>query len=177
MQNNNIEIYVANLAAYNAGILKGEWFRLPMRMEEIFFAIFDEDELDDKGAPHSDWAIHDYVAPFRIHEMDDIEDLNEIAERFETLSDDEVKTVGEIYDAGIAVSLMDAADKIEDCIFYSDCDNMGDVAYDHHENTGLLNEVPEPFERYIDWDKLGRDMEIEGQFFELDNGMIVEVVQ
>lgn len=177
MQNNNIEIYVANLAAYNAGILKGAWFSLPMPMEEIFFTIFDEDERDNKGNPHGDWAIHDYVAPFRIEETDDIESLNEMAERFENLSEDEIKTVGEMYDRGVAVSLMDAADKIEDCIFHPDCHDMGDVAYETHQETGLLGNIPEHFQFYIDWEKLGRDMEIEGTFFELDSGMIVEVVE
>lgn len=73
---NDFKVYVANLSAYNSGELKGEWFTLPVDMEEVYDAIFDEDELDEQGNPHGDWAIHDYdfPIPFKVKEFDSIED-------------------------------------------------------------------------------------------------------
>lgn len=76
-----LKIYIANLGKYNEGILKGEWFTLPVDMDEVFQAIFDESELDENGQPHGDYAIHDYELPFNIGEHENIDKLNEIAEQ------------------------------------------------------------------------------------------------
>lgn len=74
-----MRIYVANLSAYNAGILKGEWFDLPVEWEEVVQEIFDEHEIDEYGNPYGDYAIHDYELPFDVHEYQSINSINEIA--------------------------------------------------------------------------------------------------
>src|SRR5690625_232130 len=74
-----LKIYVGNLGAYNAGILKGEWFTLPVEEKDVFDEIFDKHELDEHGNRMGDWAIFDYELPFRISEHESIANLNEIA--------------------------------------------------------------------------------------------------
>lgn len=81
-------VYVADLEAYNSGVLKGEWIDLPM----------DEEELNEVLARHSnnfntDWAIHDYENELglTIHEYANIYELNELAESLQSLSREEQK--------------------------------------------------------------------------------------
>lgn len=76
----DMKIYVANLAKYNNMETSGEWFDLPVDMEEVYETIFDEDELDENGQPYGDYAIHDYELPFEISEQENIDNLNEFAE-------------------------------------------------------------------------------------------------
>ncbi|NCB82667.1 MAG: antirestriction protein ArdA, partial [Bacilli bacterium] len=71
-----INIWVSNLGKYNEGILQGAWFTLPTEMSEIRKKI----GLNER---YEEWAIHDYEAPFKISEYDDIGTLNEIAELIE----------------------------------------------------------------------------------------------
>lgn len=81
-----MRVYIANLGAYNAGELKGNWFDLPVEIEEVYQEIFDEHELDENGSPLGDFAIHDYELPFDISEYESIDTLNRIAEELEGVS-------------------------------------------------------------------------------------------
>lgn len=176
MNENKIRIYVANLRAYNEGELKGAWFTLPEDLETIFQTIFSPDELDENGQPYGDWAIHDYEAPFSISEYDSIDDLNEIAEKLQSLDDDQAEVAGELYEQGVAVDMLAACEiAIEGCIYYYGCKDMGDIAMERALDCGDIDEN-HPLFNYIDWDRVGRDMEINGTFFELSNGTWVEVI-
>lgn len=81
-----MRIYIANLGAYNNGELKGDWFDLPVDMEEVNETIFEPHELDENGQPMGDFAIHDYELPFEISEYESIDTLNRIAEELEGVS-------------------------------------------------------------------------------------------
>lgn len=93
----SIRIYVANLRAYNEGELKGDWFDLPVDPTEVYKKIFDEDEFDEQGNPMYDWAIHDYEAPFDIHEYASIQKLSEIVEELEITSNYEEVVIEDNY--------------------------------------------------------------------------------
>lgn len=80
-----MKIYVENLKAYNEGYSRGEWFNLPVDIKEVYYTIFNEDELDEHGLPKYDWAIHDYELPFEISEYESIELLNNMAEELEDI--------------------------------------------------------------------------------------------
>ncbi len=74
---------------------------------------------------------------------------------------------------------LEVFDVIEDhdYMIYDNCNNMGDVAYevvhecyyDMFKNDSILT-------RYFDYDAFGRDLEIEGTFFEFNNGY-VEIIK
>lgn len=57
---------------------------------------------------------------------------------------------------------------------WNDCINMADVAATMVEEYGYLNNVPENLHCYIDFEKWGRDLAIEGTFLEGD-GFFVEI--
>ncbi len=68
-----MQIYIADLAAYNAGYLKGEWVQLPTEEDEIS-DIIQRQSQNEK----SDYAIHDWELPFEISEYTDPIKINEI---------------------------------------------------------------------------------------------------
>lgn len=45
-------------------------------------------------------------------------------------------------------------------------DSLGDFAHDLHEETGT--QIPDALSNYIDWDALGRDIELNGEVFTLE---------
>lgn len=75
-----MKVYIANLGKYNEGELVGEWFDLPVDMDEVYEIVFEPHELDKNGQPLGDYAIHDYELPFEISEHESIQNLNEVAE-------------------------------------------------------------------------------------------------
>jgi len=167
-----INIYVANLGKYNEGILQGEWFTLPASLEEIA-------EKIGLNAQYEEYAIHDYEAPFKIEEYTSIDKLNEVAEMLEGMAEYEIKAVGELLELGFVSDYEDAVQLVKDgaVTFFHDCYNMADVAYAWYEETGQMENIPSNLINYIDWDAVGRDMEINGTFAYLGNGIYMEVLQ
>lgn len=158
----SINIYFANLGKYTEGELVGEWFSLPVDFEEVAQAI-------GLNANYEEYAIHDFEAPFHIGEYESLDKLNKIAEVFEGKNEIEIKALCYLVDNGYVNDFEEAESKlIEDCLWYDDCRDMGEVAEQYAEETGLLDAMPENLRYYFDFDALGRDMAIEGDFVELE---------
>ncbi len=68
-----MQIYIADLSAYNAGYLKGEWVQLPTEEDEINDVL-----LRQSQNGKSDYAIHDWELPFKISEYTNPLKINEI---------------------------------------------------------------------------------------------------
>lgn len=175
-----IKIYVANLGKYNEGKLVGQWFTLPHDLEDIRVKIgvahYNEDGdfipyVEDGIYMYEEWAIHDYEAPFTIKEYDSIDRLNEIATELGNAKIDDC-----ILEAIIScVSDIDEALEIisnQDYRTYDECSDMGEVAHQYYDETGLLDDIEKVINsNYIDWDAIGRDMELEGSFEYYSDGM------
>lgn len=166
-----IKIYVANLGAYNNGELRGAWFTLPTPLKEIFKVVFKADELDEYGNPHGDYAIHDYEASFKIHEYSSIERLNEVAEMFDSLSDEDVELIIELKNQGVIDNLLDGQHELDKVIRYDGCENMSDVAQLHLENQYNNEQHPLVF-RHFNYQSYGEEIESSGTFFYLNNSIV-----
>lgn len=75
-----MQIYIADLNAYNSGNLKGEWIELPTKNKKIQEVI-----LRQSKNGQSDFAIHDYELPFEIGEYTDPIKVNKLCETIESL--------------------------------------------------------------------------------------------
>ncbi len=157
---NPIRIYVACLAAYNNGHLHGVWIDATQGESHIW------DKTRDmlKGSPipnAEEWAIHDYEgfegAP--IGEYTSFETVEERAQFIE----DHGELGGKIL-AECAGCMGDAATKFDNYI--GKYDSLEDYAREYIEQT--LTEVPPSLEYYIDYESMGRDMEINGQVTTID---------
>lgn len=168
-----IKIYIANLGKYNEGELVGEWVTLPATEEELQ-DVFRRIKLDDR---YEEYAIHDYEAPFEIHEYTSVYRLNELAWQLEELEDYQKKEV-ELLLATNELTLEEALDAVQGqgiaYRIYHNCSSMADVAYEIYEEADM---IPDKLQYYIDWDRLGRDLEIEGEFHYVGNDVYVELIR
>jgi antirestriction protein len=152
-------IYVADLAAYNNGILHGEWIDASLEPSEIREKIsFMLARSPLEGA--EEYAIHDYegFGQYAISEYEGIDEVSQVAkfiaefpnfgaELLNTFSDiDEARTAADEAYAGCYASLEDYAQEL----------------------TEQTSEVPKHLEFYIDYDKMGRDMEMSGEIFTIE---------
>lgn len=158
----DIQIYVACLAAYNNGYLHGKWIDATQELDDIWSEV----KAMLKASPVSDaeeYAIHDYEGfqGYGVGEYEGIERVHEIATYLEER--------GEIAGAVLEhyCGDIDCATKaIEED--YSGCfESLGDYA---EELTTDTSEVPKHLEFYIDFERMGRDMEMSGDIYTIETG-------
>lgn len=149
-----IRIYVADLAAYNAGKLHGVWIDATKDIDEIWEDV--NAMLAASPEPLAEeYAIHDHEGfeAYGLSEYEGLERASEIA----CFIEEHGKIAGELlsYFGG---DLEEAKRMIEEN--YSGLwDSLEDYARDLTEQT---SEIPEHLEHYIDYEKMGRDMELSG---------------
>lgn len=153
-----IEAYVTNLGKYNEGELLGKWIDLPIDDEE-FEEVLQEIGVD--GENYEEYFFTDYsynnVEDLNLSEHENIEDLNEIAEQLENLSDYEL----DAFNAIVQHFGVDYALKfdIDNYSFYPDITNdeelgryyVDEVYCDDIKTGSALYD-------YIDYESLGFDM-------------------
>ncbi len=154
-------IWVGCLAAYNAGHLHGRWID-----------VTDTDDIwetvramlaDSPEANAGEWSIFDY-------EGFDGAEVSESAgfDRVCVLAD----YIGEHGELGgkllehFGQDLDEAHAAFED--YAGEHKNLGDFATDFTEETGT--EIPESLALYIDYDAMGRDMELGGDIYTVETG-------
>ena len=168
----NIKIYLTNLGKYTESELVGEWLELPATAEEIA----DCKKRIGINAQYEEWFITDYecnVKGITVGEYDNLEELNKLAQ---TLADfDEYRAHVFGWYIGNGYNLEDAIDYSEDHTVYEDCTDMSDVAYYVAESMGYLDEMPEHLRYYFDYERFGRDLEIEGNYTWFNYNTCIEI--
>ena len=168
-----MNIYLTNLGKYNEGELIGEWVELPISNEELQ-EVFKRIGINEE---YEEYFITDYECDFyEVGEYENIDTLNEIAERLDELNETESKIVKAMM-SECGYTLDEAIEKVNngDYMIYSDCNDMTDVAYQVVENCGYLNNVPETVSRYFDYESFGRDLGIEGTYIFTDDNEAIEI--
>lgn len=184
-----LKVFITNLGKYNEGELVGKWVELPVYDDELA-EILDEIQIchDDVkyynsvGSPYEEIFITDYecddIPDLKIDEYASIDELNELEEDLESLSEDEIDAINIIVnEAGDTVE--EAMDIVNENNYriYFDCYDMTDVAYVFVDECGYLDDAPEMLARYFDYEAFGRDLETGGHFYFGDNGVCVEVMK
>lgn len=168
-----MNIYLTNLGKYNEGELVGEWVQLPISNEELQ-KVFERIGINKE---YEEYFITDYECDFyEIGEYESISTLNEMAEKFDDLNEEQEQVV-KVLMSECGYDLDGAIEKAEsgDYRIYTDCNDMTDVAYAVVEECDYLRNVPETVARYFDYEAFGRDLGIEGSFHFLDNGDCIEI--
>lgn len=169
--NTIVTIFVTNLGKYTEGELVGMWLPLPASQEAITEAL-EKIGINDR---YEEYFITDYESDIlEVKEYSNINRLNEQAEMLAELDEYEMEIVEAMLHEGY--TLEEALDKKDDCIVYSDCSDMTDVAMQYVAETGMLDNVPETISRYFDYEALGRDMSFEGQYVFTDQGNCVQIL-
>ena len=159
---NEIRIYVADLAAYNAGRLHGVWINATDEIEEL------QEQINKmlESSPEEfaeEYAIHDYegFAGYCFGEYEGIEAAHEIACFIE-----EYPEIGGELLNNFGGDLEDARKAAEEnyCGCYK---SLADYAEELTEET---TQIPENLSFYIDYERMGRDMELNGDIYTIETG-------
>ncbi len=155
-----IRIYVACLASYNNGRLHGVWIDALEDIDDI------QDQINEmlESSPEPDaeeWAVHDYegFGGYQLSEYEDIGTIHEIA----CFIDDYPDIAGELLNH-FGGHIEDAKKAAEEN--YSGCyASLADYAQELTEET---SQIPEHLAFYINYEKMGRDMEMSGDIFTIE---------
>lgn len=152
-------IYVACLAAYNAGCLHGRWIDAAQDVE----AIKREVRAMLAASPERDaeeWAIHDYegFGELRLSEWEGFERVSELATFIE-----EHTHLGRALLEHFCGDVDEAEAALEN---YSGChQSLADYAQELTEETTT---IPDLLRHYIDYEAMARDMELNGDVFTIE---------
>lgn len=154
-------VYVADLAAYNQGTLYGAWIDLLIDMDCI------QEKIKEmlEGSPivgAEEYAIHDHegFCGYSVGEFDAIEDLQEVA----ILLSEFTEFGGALLNL---VSNLEEARKIAEDGYCGRYDSLAHYAQELTEESG---DVPDHLAPYIDYESMGRDMELNGDLIVIEIG-------
>jgi len=150
-QETEIRIYVACLASYNNGVLHGEWIDAAEGIDSIWKNV-NQMLLCSPAEYAEEWAIHDYdgFGDIRISEYEDLDSVAEYAEFIEKHGD-----LGAMLIAYFG-NLEDAQKAMSDN-YAGQYESLSDYA---EQLTEEITQIPSSLRYYIDYEKMGRDLEI-----------------
>lgn len=172
-----LNIFINTWGNYNEnGADGGEWITLPMDAEELTETM--ERIAAAMGDSDPEWFVNDYewtteVEPFEVHEMDNIERLNERLEEISDLRDYELEEIAAAVEA-FGYTFEEAMDRRQrGCFtFYPETD-LEDVAYELVNECYFTKGTPEIFTRYFDYKAFARDLRFDG-YTETKYGVICD---
>lgn len=160
-----VNIYIANLNAYNSGRLFGAWLSLPATESQIkkVFELLKFDSYDNE------FAIHDFESDLgiEIKEYTNIYDLNTLVDEISDLDEYDIEVLKAHIEA-TGDDIKTALERYQNDIYYSGAELI-DVAYDYVENSGV--NIPDFIANYIDYEAIARDLRFDG-YTETENGVI-----
>ncbi len=158
----DIRIYVADLAAYNNGKLHGVWINATDDLDDIQEQVNQMLAKSPEGFAE-EYAIHDYEGfeGYALGEYEGLKSAHEIACFIEEYPDFAGKLLnnfgGDIDEAKTA-----AEDNYSGCY-----KSLADFAEEMTEGT---IQIPDNLAYYIDYERMGRDMELSGDIYTIETG-------
>ena len=178
-----LSVFITDLAAYNAGSLVGQWVTLPIgkfELSQIISEILTEGEEITGEENHEEIFITDYEWSLMtegirdIGEYEDVYKLNREAFLLSELDKDELKAVSFLLNQGITTDIKDAIEKADDVTIHHN-QNLSDVAYDLLQECYRVDDLPPIIANNIDYDRIARDLEYDGTYWEI-GGDVYEYV-
>jgi antirestriction protein len=177
-------IYVADLAAYNNGVLHGEWIDAEQSTDDIAAEI--AAMLAKSPIPGAEeYAIHDFegFGSLKIDEYDSVDHVAVLAALYRDHGDPFAVWY---LDNGSNFDRVDY-DELDDAFlsaFVGEYDDAADFAYRLYEDTGCVctaigsaeidRKTANVIESYLDWEAIGRDLLMDGYYScEIDGKLYV----
>lgn len=155
-------IYVACLAAYNAGKLHGVWIDADQSVDDLNEAV--QQMLARSPKPGAEeWAIHDYenFGDVTIGEHESLELVSELA-RFLSEHDGvgaaAYNHFGDLDEARRAMAEQ----------YQGTWSSLADWAEEFLKDSGQLSNVPDALLPYVDFEKYADDLELSGDIFSIE---------
>jgi antirestriction protein len=116
------------------------------------------------------------MAPCKLTNYENFDQMNEVAE---ILEDEEyhpaIHYLGELVSYGFFSNLLEAAEHIDDIGVYSDCYSFEDYAEQYIEELGYLQGIPDIIAWHIDYEGIGRDLSMNSNLYQADDGVILDI--
>jgi len=154
------KLYIVNLTLFLDDIDTGEWFTVPVNMDEVREKIHLKDD--------EECVIFDYELPFAIDRDVSIEKINYLYRQLEDADESVLSDLKELISA--IGSVEELVDNLEDLIFYPGVSSVEELAGMMVEK-GLLGEVSGMLQSCIDYEKLVRILNTEYVYVETKNGV------
>ena len=154
-----LRVFLTNLGKYNEGELVGEWLELPAAEEEVQ-AAFRRIGID--GVEYEEYFFTDWetdIEGLRLAEHMNLEELNELAAKYEDLQDWEKETVQAIMELE-GCDLEEAIEIRDHYSLYPDIHTNEDLGHYWLFEVGI-HYIPDNLACYIDCEKFGRDVTLE----------------
>lgn len=166
-------VYIACLAAYNSGVMHGEWVEVTGDVD----ALKEEIARILKESPEEDaeeWAVHDHegFGSYNVTEWPDLEALCDHVAAYEESSHDSDLIDGVIADRNCTAR---EAIAIIDTDYQGEYDDLECWAEQFLQDTGSVN-LSRDLSYYFDYEKYGRDREMEGSIIAIPSGSKVHVL-
>ncbi|MDP2077815.1 MAG: antirestriction protein ArdA [Sulfuricurvum sp.] len=172
-----MRVYITDLACYNNGILHGEWVELPCdNLGEVVQGILDEGtKICKDSIKHEEYFLTDYEDCLnQASEYSNVFELNHIAQRLEGMDEQQIKVIEFLLGDNIVNDIDEAIEHIDDVIIHEG--TMEDIAEEYVENTVDMSSLPDLIRYHIDYEGIGRDLYIDGNYYkDEENGVIYEV--
>lgn len=161
----NFRMYAACLAAYNNGVLHGEWIELDGKTADDI-----QNEIDAMLAASpqpgaEEWAAFDWDGPGldRFGEFPLLSDVADFVGAMEAL-DVAGQTAFEAFVNGTGE---EDVERFRDA-YLGEYDSIEHYAQEFVDDTGMLSDVPDSIARYFDFEAFARDMTLGGDIWTAD---------
>ncbi|MBE9082859.1 antirestriction protein ArdA [Tolypothrix sp. LEGE 11397] len=155
------EIYIADLAAYNAGYLHGKWIDATLEVDDIQDEIKEILKNSPVGKEAEEFAIHSYSA-FWEAELGEYADLAMVVETARFIN--EHGRLGAKLISYCDGELERARESIENN-YCGEYESVSDFAEQITEET---TQIPESLKLYINYEKMAKDLEQSGDIFTIE---------
>lgn len=158
-------IYVADLAAYNEGTLRGEWIDITAEttVEDLREAV--QAMLDRAMGEHvaEEYAIHDHEGFFgyEVHEYESLETVVRVGAFVAEHGEIGAKLLSRGQD-------VDEAERFLEEQYAGVGDSLSDWVFEHLNETGEIDQIPERWHGYLDLDGYANDLELGGDIFTIE---------
>ena len=166
-----MRVYITDLEAYNNGHLVGSWYQLPMNEDLLAESIENElqrgKEICESENYHEEIFISDYECEYmEVEEYDNLDNLNDIAEKMENLSSYDMKRFKALMSEGYDFEY--SFNNYEDVEIYEEI-TINELAEQFVEE-GLFGDIPKSLINYIDYDAIARDLSMD--YTEIDSDIV-----
>ena len=169
-------IYVADLAAYNSGILHGVWIDVDGKDVDDIQAEIDA-MLEASPDPYAEeCAIHDWegLAALNLSEFLELERIVKYCDLVSELEADIVDAALDTFGADYVLEADDPAEFISDR-YMGTFKDAEEWAESYLEDTGQLSEMPDSLRYYFNFEAYARDAQYSGElsFVDVPGGVAV----
>ena len=177
MEERRIAIYLTNLGKYVESCLVYELVKLPIDKEKLQDVL---DHIGIDGQQYEEVFISDYetsLSNLHISEYASIQELNELARKIDELADFDYDKLGAVLECEGNTSIaevLELIDQLDSFDLLTEVDTDEALGEYYIDNGYIFCDVPDNIKSYLDLDRLGRDIRLDGNICYSSYGAVID---